>query len=70
MSAAPPALLTAEQVAERYGMTKESLSNWRLAGKGPAYIRLGSGSRARVMYRVADVEEWELNNRKGQNEKA
>lgn len=64
MSAAPPPLLTPEQVAARYGITPASLANWRLAGKGPAYIRLGSGPRARVMYRVDDVIQWEKQNEK------
>lgn len=64
MSAAPPPLLTPEQVAARYGMTPASLANWRLAGKGPKFIRLGSGPRPRVMYRVDDVIEWEKQNEK------
>lgn len=40
-------------------MTPESLANWRREGKGPRWIRLGDGKRPRVMYRMADVIEWE-----------
>lgn len=52
-------LLHPRQVAERYGITPETLSNWRRERKGPPFIRLGQGKRPRVMYRVADINEWE-----------
>lgn len=55
-------LMTPKELAERYNMTQESLANWRLAGKGPAWIRLGSGKRPRVMYRMTDVLTWEKQN--------
>ncbi len=52
-------LLHPRDVAERYSMTPESLANWRREGKGPKWIMLGNGKRPRVMYRMADVLEWE-----------
>lgn len=52
-------LLPPPAVAARYSMTPESLANWRREGKGPRWIRLGDGKRPRVMYRMADVIEWE-----------
>jgi transposase-like protein len=52
-------LLHPRQVAERYGITPETLSNWRRERKGPPFIRLGSGPRPRAMYRLDDVLEWE-----------
>lgn len=55
-------LLHPREVARRYNMTPESLANWRREGKGPAFIRLGSGKRPRVMYRMDDVIEWEQRN--------
>jgi hypothetical protein len=58
-------LLHPTQVAQRYGMTPESLANWRREGKGPPYVRLGNGKRPRVMYRVDDVLEWERLHLKG-----
>lgn len=54
-------LIHPRQVAQRYGMTPASLANWRRAGKGPPFIRLGDGKRPRVMYRLADVIAWERN---------
>lgn len=55
-------LLHPRQVAERYGITPETLSNWRRERKGPKWIKLGTGPRPRVMYRIADVLEWERRN--------
>ena len=52
-------LLHPRQVAERYGITPETLSNWRREGKGPRFIRLGDAKRPRAMYRMDDVIEWE-----------
>lgn len=52
-------LLHPNQVAQRYGITPETLSNWRRERKGPHFIRLGTGKRPRVMYRLDDVLEWE-----------
>lgn len=50
------------QVAQRYGITPETLSNWRREGKGPRWVKLGNGKRPRVMYRTADVLKWEQQN--------
>lgn len=55
-------LMHPRDVAKRYNMTPESLSNWRREGKGPKFIRLGAGRYARVMYRVSDVVAWEQRN--------
>lgn len=55
-------LITPQEVAARYKMTPESLANWRREGKGPKYIKLGTTKRPRVMYRLADVLDWELSN--------
>lgn len=55
-------LLHPRQVAERYNITPETLSNWRREGKGPRFIRLGNGPRSRAMYRLEDVIAWEQKN--------
>lgn len=52
-------LLHPHQVAQRYGITPETLSNWRRERKGPPFIRLGTGKRPRAMYRMVDIIEWE-----------
>lgn len=55
-------LLHPRDVAKRYGITQETLSNWRREKKGPRWIRLGKGKRPRVMYRLADVLKFEQEN--------
>jgi hypothetical protein len=35
-----------------------TLENWRMAGKGPKFIKLGGGPRGHVRYRRQDVEDW------------
>jgi predicted DNA-binding transcriptional regulator AlpA len=47
-------LLTPEAVAERIGVTEKSLTNWRGAGTGPAFVRAGR----LIRYREADVTAW------------
>lgn len=45
---------TPDQVAERLGITKQTLSRMRTRGDGPRYSRIGN----RVVYRPASVDEW------------
>ncbi len=54
--------LTAAEVAQRYGNSvKEStLANWRFKKVGPAYSKIGG----RVLYRLADLLEWEKTQRR------
>lgn len=52
-------LMHPKDVAARYGITPETLSNWRREKKGPRWIKLGKGKRPRVMYRREDVLEFE-----------
>lgn len=55
---APPAessaLITEKDVAARLGLSPATLRNWRVAGRGPRFVKL---SRA-VRYRPADVAAW------------
>jgi hypothetical protein len=37
------------------GVTVECLRKWRVAGKGPAFVR---ETRRSTIYRVTDVDEW------------
>jgi predicted DNA-binding transcriptional regulator AlpA len=50
----PGDLLTAEDLASRTGLHPSTFANWRVSGKGPAFLRLGSAIR----YRWSDVEAW------------
>lgn len=48
-----PELMTPDAVARVFGVTRQTLGNWRKQGKGPEYIRLPSGI---IRYRRASVE--------------
>ena len=43
-----------EEAAERLGTQRSTLDNWRWAGKGPRYIKVGG----RVRYRLVDLADW------------
>lgn len=49
-------LLTPPALAERLEVTERTLSEWRITGRGPAFIRLGKT----VRYRPLAVETWLL----------
>jgi len=57
-SADPERFLSTKDLAELLGLKPQSLRAWRLRGNGPKYIRLGQGTKAPVVYRWRDVEEW------------
>lgn len=48
-----PELMTPDAVARVFGVTRQTLGNWRKQNKGPEYIRLPSGY---IRYRRASVE--------------
>ena len=45
---------TPAEVAERLGVSPATLANWRSAGRGPAYLRIGG----RVVYPEKAIEQW------------
>jgi hypothetical protein len=47
-------LLNTYDVARYLGMCPGSLCNWRSAGRGPAYVKLGS----KIMYQKVDIERF------------
>jgi len=49
-------LLTPSALAGQLDVTERTLSEWRITGRGPAFIRLGKT----VRYRSAAVEAWLL----------
>ncbi len=57
----PPAILTTVQLAERWGLSKKTLQNWRSLKewRGPMYFHVGR----LVRYKLEDVENWEARNR-------
>ena len=50
-------ILTPEQVANRYGVSLETLRRWRRTGDGPRFVQL---SARRAGYRLTDCEVWSL----------
>lgn len=50
--------LTPEQLCARYQGSpgEKTLANWRSSGTGPAFVKVGR----QVLYRVRDVEAWEM----------
>jgi hypothetical protein len=42
-------------LARRWKISPRTLERWRWLGEGPQYLKLGG----RVLYRVADIEEFE-----------
>jgi hypothetical protein len=48
-------LLTDRELAARWGLSPRTLANWRCAGLGLRYIKIGS----RIRYRLGDVLQYE-----------
>ncbi len=49
-----PSNVDTRQAAELIGMSRRTLEKWRGEGTGPPFLKLGR----RVLYSVADLEEW------------
>jgi len=48
--------LTVEQVAKRYGVSKDSIWRWRREGEFPRPVKIGGKT---TRWRLRDLEEWE-----------
>ncbi|MEZ5773690.1 MAG: helix-turn-helix domain-containing protein [Hyphomicrobiaceae bacterium] len=51
-------LMTSPEAAEYLRLSARTLEGMRVDGTGPRYYKVGPGRRAKVVYRVADLEEW------------
>lgn len=51
-----PRILRPPQAAAYLGVKAQRLAQWRCAGEGPAFVRLGSGKA--VGYVVDDLDAW------------
>jgi hypothetical protein len=49
------AYLTSKELADRWRLSDQTLANWRYAGKGPPFIRVGS----RVLYPAEGINAFE-----------
>ena len=54
----PDNLLTENQASEVLGLAPQTLSNWRSAGKGPRYVRIGVRT---IRYPKSALEEFAQN---------
>jgi hypothetical protein len=59
--------LTPAELAARWHIHPTTLSNWRMQGRGPAYVKLGAGRNARVLYPTDEVEAYEKHGLKQQS---
>ncbi len=51
-------LLTSSQAAAELGLRPQTLRVWRCRGVGPRFVRLGTGPRSPVAYRLSELEAW------------
>ena len=55
--------LTPIELAKRWKMSTNTLTNWRAQKVGPPITKIGLGSKGKVLYRLADVESYESDRR-------
>ncbi len=48
-------LLNTPNAARRLGLSSATLEHWRMARKGPPFIRMGF---RKIYYRAADLDQW------------
>lgn len=55
-----PEFLTPAQLSDRWGrrINVRTLANWRTAGTGPRYVKIGGA----IMYRLDDIQAYEAKN--------
>ncbi|MFC2153440.1 helix-turn-helix transcriptional regulator [Actinomycetota bacterium] len=51
-------LLSTKEIAKAFGLTDQTLRQWRMKGEGPPYYRVGDGERNRVRYDAEKVKAW------------
>lgn len=51
-------LLNSREAADVLRLSVPTLERMRCQGTGPPFIKLGSGKRARVVYRRGDLDAW------------
>ena len=52
-------LLSTKEAARRLGLSHKTLANWRVAQRGPAYVRMPSpGGRPTIRYSLGTLRTW------------
>jgi len=54
-------LLTSPEAAEYLRLSNRTLEAKRIDGSGPRYQKVGPGKRAKVVYRVEELDKWLAN---------
>lgn len=62
----PRKTLTSDELADRWCVTRSTVSRWRMKGIGPPYLKLGKNAKSRVVYLLRDIEAYETKYRVGQ----
>lgn len=63
MTQTPQQMLTSDELASRWRVSRFTVRRWRMTGEGPPYIKLGAGAKSRVIYLLQDIEDWEASHR-------
>jgi transposase-like protein len=50
--------LSTAELAARWGVSAQTLRNWRAAGQGPPFFQ-PTGPGGKTLYKLLDVEAWE-----------
>lgn len=50
--------LNSQEAADILRISIRTLERMRVEGSGPRYLKAGKGLRARVLYRLADLDAW------------
>lgn len=53
-----PVFLSSAELADMLQMSPRTLEGMRMDGRGPKYVRLGKGGKAKVLYLLSDVQDW------------
>ncbi len=54
----PKRYLNSEEAGRILRLSARTLERMRVEGSGPKYLKAGRGTRARVLYRPADLDLW------------
>ena len=53
-----PAFMTTVEAAAYLRIKPNTLEGMRVKGTGPTYLKVGPGKKARVLYRLEDIDAW------------
>ena len=60
----PSHFIGQRELSRRWGLSIGTLTRWRSQGRGPSWVRIGK----QIRYRMQDVQDYELAQRKDQKD--